>query len=1296
MKLIQRLLLLILVAATISAAQAQKVAVTIKGQVVNAENNQPIAKANVFLSGTTIGASTDASGNYTIQDSIPKGNYSLVFSHVKFNTDAQAVVINAPKVFTFNMMLTPKTSTLEEVVVVAKKSKIWQARYKKFKREFLGFSGVAVKCKILNPWVIKFSEKRDTLYASSKEEIIIENPSLGYKVYCVLKNFSNIQSLTSYKGYYRFEKLPAKNSKKQKKLDQRRLKTFNGSFRHFMCALLYERVKAEGFEIYQAKQSPEITARPQLYNVNPKNLYQQKNSETYAVIPDYLQVIYNREREESGFVQWKDRMSQNTGIVLQAPKKANPQRSWLNIAGSKIQVSDLGMVMGDVNKLRSFGYWAWERVGDMLPSDFFPEELMQAIKVSKIQTINQLKRYVQNRPQEKVYIHQDKGYYALGDTLWLSGYVVNAQTHKPSNLSKVLYVDLIDEKTQEVKQKLTLYNNQGKAKGEFVLGYNYNPGHYKLRAYTKLIADYNPEFTFNQQFEVGAYAKKTVNAKLSYQSKQDNGQEVISYEIRLLNDAKALLKKGLQLVIKTPEKTYAKQQLPTQAASITGNVLIAKGETAPYLEFEIKSKDKKDGFKTSLFAPVYGYQTRVSFLPEGGDLVQGVSNDVAFKAITPQGKGVNVKGIITDDKGKQVATFASTHLGMGKFSFVPQKGKKYQAEVTNHTGSKQTIDLPMVKEKGFVLHIDNKDDLLVVTIRGAFRKTQPFNLIGHSRGNPVYTIASELKKKKSYTVKILKNSLPAGIVHFSLFDKDFVPQCERLVFIKKKPELNIEVASNKDDYKIREKVDLSFKVNSIKKGVLPANLSVAVVDRDMMMPGQTNILSNLLLTSDLKGYVEKPDFYFKNNKPETAAALDLLMLVNGWRRFNWQQVFQDNEKVPNFASEKGFSLSGRVTNMVDKPMEKAMVTLIAPQANLMQTAETDAKGKFKFEGLLFPKNTKVLLRAFNTKGKGNLKVILDPAAPQNISEKLPNYFPLFSRNNDQMSNYLSEQAKRLEAKGLGMNQMLNAVEVSSSKYKGRRYKRMPGQLYLAPTYRLSLDEQGADVSANNNFLDYIDGRIPGLDVKYLPFEGAQRRFIVYRGSSTTSSGTINASTLSVGNNQITNLANSSERVNTNFTANKISPLLLLNGAPVTLAVLENLPIESVQTVDMLSISQARVYGANASNGVLAVYTKPNDYKDIVRKTVKGQINITLTNGFHKARQFYVPPYQKEGFSLKPDTDFRTTIYWNPDVKVGKNGEVKVSFYNADNVGTYQVIVEGVSKEGELGRKVYTYDVKGKE
>ena len=509
-------------------AFAQNFSVVIQGNVLDAETNLPVDKVNVFLSGTTLGASTDANGKYVIRDSISTGKYTVVFSHIKYKIEAKELSLDlstaSADTLKLNVLLIPTKTTLEEITIKAAKDITWKRRFKHFEEKFLGTSALGRRCKITNPWVLDFKKHRDTLIASANKEIIVENQDLGYKIYCKLVKFHNVDFVTNYLAYYRFKKLAPSSNKQAQKWERARTRAFYGSFQHFASSLLHNRLS---FYIKYRKIPPQNLGRQDLTTtITAKQLHNGKE----IIMPHYLNIVYNQ-REEMAYIKAFIRQ----GINLDASTRYNQaisQSSWISITGGKLKVSDLGVIMDDPTKLQTYGYWAWQRVGNLLPSDFVPTAYKQTLRLSKIAKVKELTQFSQNNPQEKVYLHQDKPYYAIGDTMWVSGYVVDAKSHRPTKHSGVLYIDLIDQQKQ-LKKRHKLKIDNGKAAIDIPLDTSFNPGRYHLRAYTKLMTLGDHQFLFQREFEVGQMNKSTFEGKLTYQNKVTDNKESVEYKLAL-------------------------------------------------------------------------------------------------------------------------------------------------------------------------------------------------------------------------------------------------------------------------------------------------------------------------------------------------------------------------------------------------------------------------------------------------------------------------------------------------------------------------------------------------------------------------------------------------------------------------------------------------------------------------------------------------------------------------------------------------------------------------------------------
>ena len=302
---------------------------------------------------------------------------------------------------------------------------------------------------------------------------------------------------------------------------------------------------------------------------------------------------------------------------------------------------------------------------------------------------------------------------------------------------------------------------------------------------------------------------------------------------------------------------------------------------------EIKLPGKKPVEK-SILIKAASSNTDVQFFPEGGNLVKGNDTRIAFKAVGADGLGADVKGVVIDDSGNQVTTFISSHLGMGVFTLKPESGKSYKARITYADGSGGIIDLPKVTNGGYSLVIDNDNANYIhvkilpgPVIRAASSPSGVITLIAQS-GGTIYFAWKSQPNSKSFTADVPKEKFPSGVVQFTLFSAAGEPLNERLAFIQNDDHLNLKATTAQQVYAPRQKVKMDLAASDKGGNPVVGSFSVSVINESKIpvdTDGENTILSNLLLTSDIKGYVEKPGYYFNNENEKTRADLDILMLT---------------------------------------------------------------------------------------------------------------------------------------------------------------------------------------------------------------------------------------------------------------------------------------------------------------------------------------------------------------------------------------------------------------------------------
>jgi TonB-dependent SusC/RagA subfamily outer membrane receptor len=650
----------------------------------------------------------------------------------------------------------------------------------------------------------------------------------------------------------------------------------------------------------------------------------------------------------------------------------------------------------------------------------------------------------------------------------------------------------------------------------------------------------------------------------------------------------------------------------------------------------------------------------IQFFPEGGILVTGIKSKVAFKAIAPGGLGANVKGIIVDNNNSTICSFRSTHLGMGYFYLQPEEGKTYKARLTYTDGTEGIVDLPLPEAKGIILLVNND------SIPQASVKIEASNSYCRENKNSEYTLliysgntATTVKCKLDSPVialTILKRRLHTGIATVTLFSPTGEPLCERLIFVQNYDQLKLDINAGKDSYTKREKV--TAKLNAANRAGNPAegHFSVAVVNENMAPTDENTentIVSNLLLTSDLKGYVEQPNYYFADTSANARKNLDILMLTQGYRRFTWKQVLDNNNPPVAYQPEKGLEISGQVKNLLGKPINKGTVTLLASKGGQLLSSVSDDNGVFHFQNLVFTDTTHFVLSAVNANGKNSTKMtyFTDKNLPVvNQSQPAPEILDtaLVSLiKNDKLQQ--DELVKYGHLKGI----MLKEVKIKSFKLgDDYRTQSLAGAGFADQVMHADEIERVQGPLGTS-----LNGRLHGVNFVRL----GMGRIVPML--------TVN-SMMGVGNNLP-------------------APMLIVvdgtEGADIN-----DLSANDVETVELLKSANASIYGMSGAGGVIVITTKQGGGLKTKDISSIGILPIAPM-GFYKAREFYSPKYDN-ATAITAQRDLRSTIYWKPEIVTDKDGDASFEYYNADGTGTYRVVIEGIDDKGNLGRQVYRYKV----
>jgi hypothetical protein len=651
----------------------------------------------------------------------------------------------------------------------------------------------------------------------------------------------------------------------------------------------------------------------------------------------------------------------------------------------------------------------------------------------------------------------------------------------------------------------------------------------------------------------------------------------------------------------------------------------------------------------------------LQFFPEGGSLVTGVNSKVAFKAIGPNGMGIAVKGEIVDNENNQVCSFASLHLGMGYFYLKPQAGKTYRAKISYPNGLQDEAALPQAEAGGIAMSVTN-DSTLVVLVNLSTEKTYYQQNKGKAYTLAVYSggsLTSIPCRLDSTTLQVLlyKRKLHTGITRLTLFSPSGEPLNERLLFIQNNDQLKLTLSSDKTIYNPREKVTINLNATDSKGIPVTGDFSVAVTD-ESKVPVDTNaestIFNNLLLTSDLKGYVEQPNDYFNDQSYQAFSNLDLLMLTQGYRGFEWRQVLEDTAtnktNTANYPPEKLLSLKGTVKTLSNKPVPYAEVGLGAIKQLLVRDTTADANGNFEFNNLSISDTTKLLLRA----GKGNKNWIIQVPQPDE-----PQITPLPKTDTSiQMikPQIAAEMKRRYEQSGnMHTGIMLKEVDIHEDKNPEHLVQLLHSD-NLNGAGRADQVIMGDQLVGCPTIAECLAALLHGVKLVY---HGGPAP-IIY-----------------------------SIRTPIELTGNTKPMAVSLDGVISDQSLLDYVSPADIYSIEVLEDpGYLTVYGSHASGGLLVITTRRGDERNFI--SIQPGLTTYNFKGFYKAHTFYSPKYMVVTTGSKNDE--RTTIYWQPVLLTDKDGKASFSFYTADSKGTYRVVLEGIGINGNIGSKVYQYKV----
>ena len=645
-------------------------------------------------------------------------------------------------------------------------------------------------------------------------------------------------------------------------------------------------------------------------------------------------------------------------------------------------------------------------------------------------------------------------------------------------------------------------------------------------------------------------------------------------------------------------------------------------------------------------------KTRLDVFPEGGTFVEGLINKLAFKATNNFGTPVFIKGFLVNDKNKVVDTLKVQHDGMGVFKFRPNEGEKYQLNWTDENGQKGTTPIAAASKQGVILKMSMDNEKAYAQVERTFEVPANYKhmrLLVHQNQHLIYTVEFKGEERQVQKVALPIDELLTGIVQFTLFTNDWQPIAERIMLVNNRlHEFNANVTVGIANLNKRGKNVLEIMV----KDTAATNMSISITDVSIVMPEQQSIYSDFLLSSDIKGKVYNPAYYFSSDADSVAAHLDLVMLTNGWRRFDWNKIKAGILPTIKYPREtEVMKLTGKLYGTaLTKSSENLLLNLIIngkDSTNKMLFVPVAKDGSFEDKSVFFYDTSRVYY-SLNGKSKqenqtvvqfengllkpSTSKLQLDPGAFQpyttdSLARAKLNLFFLEQEKQRKLlaSMTLTEVVVKARVK--------TPVQLLEEKYATGLFSGGDG-------YSFDLSSDGLALGAVD-VLTYLQSKVPGLNIS----TAGSQASATWRGSKT------------------------------DFFLNE-----------------SNSSIEQVQNINISEIAFVKAirppfFGSinGGSGGAIAIYTKRGTSNKGGKINSKGMENVVL-GGYSVFKEFFQPEYDKPTASFEADN--RTTLYWNPFVLTNKRSpRVRIEFYNNDISKKLQIVLEGMNANGKLTRVV---------
>ena len=836
-------------------------------------------------------------------------------------------------------------------------------------------------------------------------------------------------------------------------------------------------------------------------------------------------------------------------------------------------------------------------------------------------------------PQEKLYLHLDKPYYAAGERIYWKGYLINAISHIPYTGSNFIYIELVSS-DDRIQNRYKIKRKNGSFYGSITLPPDIPAGEYYLRAYTQWMMNAGDAYFYYHKLRIGNSLDRSIQSSIHY----EEGEGQCTVTVRFTDEQnKPLPDVRVENRIISARKTEKHYLRRTNANGEIGFNIPLIGDMGDSRTIEVTFADGPYQYDRTFHVPLLGNRKQefaLSFFPEGGDLLDGCNQRVAFKAQQPDGNCCDLQGYLLNDSGDTISTVQTEHDGMGVFSFTPSAGEKYQVTASRNGSFYRRFSLPEVKSGGIQLSVYHRKGTVRYNLLKA-RHTQwqdTLYLVGHTRGIP--NVFIPLTAKKTFG-QFNDSELQEGITELLLVDNSGTVLSRRLIFEAPEELVNFEMPSLPPLAQRRKLVELPLCITDKKGNPVETSLSVSLTDRNVITPDSLtdHIRASFLLMSDLKGYINNPGYYFSERALRTGYHMELLLLTHGWSRFSHTDISQLPTVRIDYLMETKQVIGGKVTKLFGGVAKDCPVVLFAPKLKLTSVTNTDEKGCFAFEDIDYSDMVTFVAQAKSKAGRATVTLKID-----SITYTQPAHpFPVTSENEKKFDGY-DQIVRDIHQNEEGM-QVVRLREVTVTASERQRAYRSYAE-FSDSQYSGKLLEQLKQSVGSGSAFDLL-GRLPRTQI--------------------------------VG-------------YDLNIFGCKSSPVFLIDEMQCVseegAMILTNIDASAVENIELLRPESATLhFGSEAIGGAVVVVLKPGTR---LGGSSPG-LSLFTKQGYYESAEFYHPVYETSEPKENDKPDIRTTVYWNPNLQTDENGRAVIRFYTPDNLIDPHLIIEGVTANGYLLR-----------